>query len=292
MRAMHRLLLVILPAFVALTANAADTTPKAATGRAVASRDSAYKLIAHRGGVVEDKFPDNSAAALKAAVDRGYWMIEVDIRETKDGELVMRHDADLKAYYGDARRVHEATWNEIRGLRSDVAGQSLWRFEDMVKAARAGGVRLMLDSKDPHSPDFVRKLEVILARHEMLAGCYVIGTADALNHFAGKALVGLKFRALRPKIESDPTLKDRYFLFEQGTTITEEMVKWAQARGIKVVPSINTYHYYDAKTMTGKSRAELGDLILPQARKHIEWLKALGVTEFQIDSEFDGWFPR
>ena len=55
-----------------------------------------YHLIAHRGGVVEDKFPDNSAAALAAAVARGYWGIEIDIRETKDGVLVMQHDPDLE----------------------------------------------------------------------------------------------------------------------------------------------------------------------------------------------------
>jgi hypothetical protein len=68
------------------------------------------------------------------------------------------------------------------------------------------------------------------------------------------------------------------------------MVKWAQERGVKVVPSINVYHYYDAKTMAGKSRAELEALIFPQAKAHIDALRALGVTEFQIDSEFDRWF--
>ncbi|HYD84553.1 MAG TPA: glycerophosphodiester phosphodiesterase family protein, partial [Opitutus sp.] len=64
-----------------------------------ASVDTAYKLFAHRGGVVEDKFPDNSADAVRAAIERGYWGLEIDIRETKDGVLVLRHDADLKLYY-------------------------------------------------------------------------------------------------------------------------------------------------------------------------------------------------
>ena len=72
--------------------------------------------------------------------------------------------------------------------------------------------------------------------------------------------------------------------------LTEELVTWAQARGVRVVPSINVYHYYDPATMTGKSREELKPIILAAARKHIEALQALGVTEFQIDSEFDGWF--
>lgn len=256
----------------------------------VAAPAARYKLIAHRGGVVEDKFPDNSAAALHAAVARGYWMLEVDIRETKDGILVMRHDADLKLHYDDPRAVFETTWAEMRGLHANLADQNLWRFEDLVAAAKAAGFRLMLDSKDPHSPDFVVKVEAILQKHGMVESCYIIGTGDALAHFTGKALVGLKYRSLRPKLEANPELKDNYILFDEGRTLTEEMVRWAQARGIKVVPSINVYHYFDPATMTGKSRAEIQQLILPRAHAHIEKFKALGVTEFQIDSEFDRWF--
>lgn len=256
-------------------------------GAAPAAR---YRLIAHRGGVVEDKLPDNSAAALQAAVARGYWMLEVDIRETKDGVLVMQHDPDLRLNFGDARRIFETPFAELKALRTTVAAQPILTFDELVGAAKAAGLRLMLDSKDPHSPDFPSKLEAVLQKHGMVAGCYVIGTGDSMSHFLGKALVGFKYRSLRPRLEADPSLKDKVFLFDEGRTLTAEMVKWAQAQGVKVVPSINVYHYYDAPTMAGKSRAELEKLILPRAKAHIEALQALGVTEFQIDSEFDGWF--
>ena len=249
-----------------------------------------YRLIAHRGGVVEDKFPDNSAAALKAAVARGYWMLEVDIRETKDGMLVMQHDPDLVLNFGDSRRIFETSFTDLAPLRTKIAAQPIQTFDELVRAAKAAGLRLMLDSKDPHSPDFPRKVEAILEKHGMVGSCYVIGTGDAMSHFLGKALVGFKYRSLRPRLEADPSLKEKVFLFDEGRTLTEEMVKWAMGQGVKVVPSINVYHYYDAKTMAGKSRAELEKLILPRARAHIDALKALGVTEFQIDSEFDGWF--
>lgn len=249
-----------------------------------------YRLIAHRGGVVEDKFPDNSAAALKAAVARGYWMLEVDIRETKDGMLVMQHDPDLVLNFGDSRRIFETSFTDLAPLRTKIAAQPIQTFDELVRAAKAAGLRLMLDSKDPHSLDFPRKVEAILEKHGMVGSCYVIGTGDAMSHFTGKALVGFKYRSLRPRVEADPSLKEKVFLFDEGRTLTEEMVKWAMGQGVKVVPSINVYHYYDAKTMAGKSRAELEKLILPRARAHIDALKALGVTEFQIDSEFDGWF--
>ena len=249
-----------------------------------------FQLFAHRGGVVEDKFPDNSAAALQAAVARGYRGLEIDIRETKDGVLVMQHDPDLQLNFGDPRKIIDCTWDELRPLRTKAGNQPLWTFDDVVRAARAAGLRLMLDPKAPHSADFPAKVEAVLVQHDMLPNCYVIGTADVMDRLTGKALVGKKFRSLKPLLEADAAQKGKYFLFEEGRNLTPEMVKWAQDRGILVVPSINTYHYYDPAIMAGKPREEIAPVILAAARRHIEQFNALGLTEFQIDSEFDGWF--
>lgn len=251
--------------------------------------DPAYKLFAHRGGVVEEKFPDNSAPAVQAAIQRGYWGLEVDIRETKDGVLVMRHDADLKLYYNDPRQLADLTWEQIAALPSTVPGHATSRFENVVKAAREAGLWLMLDSKDPHSSEFCAKIEAVLTKHDMLNRSLIIGTRDALDYFLGKAPVGLKYRPLRGRLEADARAKDRYFLFDHGS-LTVEMVRWAQEQGVRVVPSINVYHYYDSSTMAGKSRDELAPIILAAAQRDVEKLKALGVTDFQIDSEFDRWF--
>jgi glycerophosphoryl diester phosphodiesterase len=255
----------------------------------LAKIDSAYKLIAHRGGVVEETFPDNSAPALKAAISRGYWGLEVDIRETKDGVLVTRHDPDLKLYYNDARQLADVTWQQLSALKPTVIGHETLEFEEVVKTAHAAGLWLMLDSKDPHSAGFCAKVEAVLTKHDMLKRSLIIGTRDSLEHFLGKAPVGLKYRPLRARLEADPGVKDRYFLFDHGT-LTEEMVKWAQALGVRVVPSINVYHYYDPKTMDGKPREELAPIIFAAAKRDIDKLRALGVTDFQVDSEFDRWF--
>jgi glycerophosphoryl diester phosphodiesterase len=257
---------------------------------AMFAADARYKLIAHRGGVVENKFPDNSPAAFRAAVERGYWGIEVDIRESKDGVLVMQHDPDLKLNFGDPRQIIDLTWEELSRLRTKVGNQPLWRFEDVVQAARAAGVKLMLDSKAPHGPDFPAKLEAALKAHDLVASCYVIGTGDAMEHFKGKALVGWKSRPLTSRIEADPAQKAHICLFDEGRNLTVETAKWALARGVRVVVSINVYHYHNAVTMAGKPAAEVETLMMAAAKRDVEKFQAIGVTEFQIDSEFDRWF--
>ena len=137
-----------------------------------ASGAAPYRLLAHRGGVVEDKLPDNSPAALEAAVVRGYWGLEVDVRESKDGVLLMQHDPDLKLNFGDPRKIVESTWEELSALRTK-SGQRLQTFDELVAAAKKHGLYLMLDSKDPHLADFVGKVEAILVKHDMLAHCCI-----------------------------------------------------------------------------------------------------------------------
>ncbi len=51
-----------------------------------------YKLIAHRGGIVEGKYDEFDPASIQAAIDQGYYMLEIDVRETRDGVLIVHHD--------------------------------------------------------------------------------------------------------------------------------------------------------------------------------------------------------
>jgi glycerophosphoryl diester phosphodiesterase len=71
------------------------------------------RRIAHRGGVVSEQLAENSPSSLEEAIKRGFWMIEVDVRESKDGKLVVHHDPDFKRYYGVERNVADLSWAEI-----------------------------------------------------------------------------------------------------------------------------------------------------------------------------------
>lgn len=257
-------------------------------GATPAAAASSYKLILHRGGVVEDKFPDNSDGALLAAAERKVWMIEVDIRETKDGVAVMRHDPDLKLYYNDSRKVQDLTWREMSSMRSPLANQPLLTFEDLVARAKKANLRLMLDTKPPHSEKFPARIEAILAGHGMVASCYVIGTEASRRHFLGKAPVAANMAALKEILAREPADAAKYYLFEHGNVLTPDKVAWANANGIRIVPTVNLFHY-ETRNADGMVKHDR-PAIMKAAKADIERLKASGVTEFQIDSEFMAWF--
>ena len=50
--------------------------------------------IGHRGARAYE--PENTLSSFKKAVEMGVDAVELDVRKTKDGQLVVIHDADLK----------------------------------------------------------------------------------------------------------------------------------------------------------------------------------------------------
>lgn len=248
----------------------------AAAAPLVAAPPSGVRWIAHRGGVVDQRYSENSPASLEAAVSNGYWMIESDIRETKDGRLITHHDADFVRFYGDARKVQEMTFAEIRRLRAKPGGTAPMSFAELADACKRR-LRLMLDTKEPsHPAAFYREMERELQRTDLLASAYVIGTEESRKYFHGKAKVGVTFARLREAVAAKQKVSSLYFLFEWGKTLTTEQVKFAQSHGVTVVPSVNTFHY-------GADVAESLRLGTADIRR----LRPMGVTEFQIDSVYE-----
>ena len=75
-------------------------------------------VIAHRGDVANA--PENTLPAFRSAYERGADGIELDVRMTRDRQLVVFHDRALKRTGGRRGLVSNATLDEVRAL--DVGG--------------------------------------------------------------------------------------------------------------------------------------------------------------------------
>ena len=73
------------------------------------------EIIAHRGASLEA--PENTIRAFERAIGIGVDRIELDLRRTADGGIVVIHDDDLSRLCGEERRVAELTLAELRALR-------------------------------------------------------------------------------------------------------------------------------------------------------------------------------
>ena len=103
-------------------------------------------LIAHRGYHNNKKgIPENSVLAFKKAIDNNY-LIELDVRLTKDQKLVVFHDDNLKRVCGVNKRVKDLTYREL--LRYNLFDTTLKvpLFSDVIKLVN-GRVPILIETK-------------------------------------------------------------------------------------------------------------------------------------------------
>lgn len=125
---------------------------------------SDYKgaLFAHRG-LHGDGRAENSASSFRAAVEAGYG-IELDVRLSKDGKLVVFHDDTLERVVGREGRVDSYTAEELGKMSLDGTADGVPLFCDVLEMI-GGRVPLLVEIKEDAGDS-----RVSAAAAEMLAG--------------------------------------------------------------------------------------------------------------------------
>lgn len=82
-------------------------------------REKVY-IVAHRANTregINKRLPENSLEIIQVAIESGVVdMIEVDVRPTKDGVLVLMHDASVARTTNGTKNVSDMTYAEIQEL--------------------------------------------------------------------------------------------------------------------------------------------------------------------------------
>lgn len=103
-------------------------------------------LIAHRGLFDNDsQAPENSMAAFARAVEAGFG-IELDVQRTKDGQLVIFHDMDMKRMTGKDWILTEHTYEEIASCTLGESEERIPLFQDVLQLV-SGKVPMVIEIK-------------------------------------------------------------------------------------------------------------------------------------------------
>lgn len=78
------------------------------------------KIFAHRGD--SGRYFENTMRAFLGAVQKGADGIELDVHQTKDGQLVVIHDGELQRLAGIERRIDQLTSKELQRIKIGRSG--------------------------------------------------------------------------------------------------------------------------------------------------------------------------
>ena len=97
--------------------------------------DYSFFGFVHRGG--DEVETENTIEAFKYSSDLGFVFIETDVQATKDGHIVIFHDASLKRMAGVNKSINELTLKEINeinllgGGKIPLLSEALETFPDL-----------------------------------------------------------------------------------------------------------------------------------------------------------------
>ena len=130
--------------------------------------------FAHRG-LHGEGAAENTAPAFERACAAGFG-IELDVQLSRDGEVVVFHDDDLKRMTGDARRVDAV---DLAGLQAlDLPhGERIPRFEDVLALVN-GRVPLLVELKNGRRNNEL--CEKTLALLRQYRGRYIVESFNPL----------------------------------------------------------------------------------------------------------------
>lgn len=197
------------------------------------------QVVAHRGA--HQEVPENTLQAFKKAIFLGLDYIEVDLRTSRDGELVVFHDSSLDRMTGMSGRIEDFDLAELQGLPLLYRGKASFRyripsFEEVLQVVR-GRVKIYLDFKEAE----VEQAWALLQKYQM---------QDQLIVYVNSHEQAKAWRAIAPQVPLMVSLPDsvkdeeslKAFLQETEVEMidgkceeyTDEMIRMAHQLGVQV----------------------------------------------------------
>ena len=219
-------------------------------------------VIAHRG--YSQNFPENTLAAVQAALTAGVPMIEIDVMFSRDRRLVVIHDASLDRTTNGQGAVNDFTMAELKQLDagswfgSKFADERLPEMSevlDLVNGQAQLNIEIKADAYEPHHPpDAIERQIVDLVKQKNMQDSVLISSfeIDILVQIASMedppaiALIS-KTPASKRIVDICSHLK-MFSWHPNQLMVTSRQVKRMHAAGLRVFP-YNVDSFEDYKQM-------------------------------------------
>ena len=117
-------------------------------------------IYAHRGIFDNKNIVENTIKSFREALKINV-NIELDVRVTKDKEIVVFHDKDLKRLTSIDKDVKDLTYDELSRITLLNTTDTIPKFEDVLKLVD-GKVKILIEFKESFSREILKKIDRLL----------------------------------------------------------------------------------------------------------------------------------
>lgn len=187
--------------------------------------------IGHRGARAYE--PENTLRSYKKALELGADAVELDVRRTKDDEIVVIHDAEVDRTTNGKGLVNQLTLEEIKQLKTekDEKIPTLEEALDFIDKK----AKVLIELKET---GFEEKVLKIVQKKKLENNVIIVSfLEDALRRIRelnAKVETGLIYTKHKNSIETASDLKANYLLPLYRLTHTADVEK-AHENGLKVI---------------------------------------------------------
>jgi glycerophosphoryl diester phosphodiesterase len=193
--------------------------------------------IGHRGARAYE--PENTLSSFRRAVELGVDAVELDVRKTKDNEIVVIHNSDVNKTTDGSGSVSDFTLEQIKRFVTEK-GEHIPTLEEVLDAV-GKRVKVLVELKEPGIEEKV--LELIRRKGLMDDVILISFNEDVLRkvrELDDEVTLGLIYVRHKNPIQSALELKAEYLLPLYRFTHSVN-VKKAHEKGLKVIVwTINT----------------------------------------------------
>ena len=136
------------------------------------------EVTAHRGASVS--YPENTMAAFEGAKELGADWIELDVQQSRDGQIFVMHDTNFLRTAGVDRNTWEMEYDEIRQMDvgsffdSRFQGECAPLLSDVIAYAKKNGIKLNIELKPTgHEEKFEENVAKIIEAEKFWEQCVI-----------------------------------------------------------------------------------------------------------------------
>ncbi|MCY6369386.1 glycerophosphodiester phosphodiesterase [Clostridium ganghwense] len=162
----------------------------------------AVSITAHRGSSTDA--PENTLAAINAAIKNGANYAEIDVQQTKDGKLVLLHDKSFKRTTGVDKTVGELKLSDIKKLDAgswfdeNFKGENVPTLEEVIDYSK-DKIRLNIEIKTNNTDTtLVEDVVRLIKEKDFISRCVV---------------TSLDYKAIEEVERLEPRIKTGYIMF-------------------------------------------------------------------------------